>query len=425
MNQLARIYFDFLTNVFIYLTTYTLTKEELKIQIPRKRHIYCILLYVLFSLPEKLPYHNLISNFFSILIILIISYPHMKSLKQLIILFIKFKFLTSVVFMAIQLTQTLFTLDLQTIVDNTYYAYCKATICSALLYIVYKLYLNGKRMKQLNSQYHHMFTLVILAISVALSYITLFICLTQEFDSPVIPILFSALFILIVLCINIYQRFIELTEQNVTSQFLLEQSKMTADYSSQIEHNLKTLHSLRHDIRNHLITIDGYASQENYASIQKYIREITNSYTDAPLFDTPSSCVSALLNTKYQLARQKNIDISIEWNFPYIHIDDFHLVTILGNLIDNAITATEKCEKGQITLSLIQQDSYLEIYIGNNHIEQIQEKDGYFKSTKGQDSFLHGLGIKNIRSTVEQLNGQINISYTKETFTVDILVPNY
>ena len=85
MNELTRIYFDFLTNFFLYLTTCTLAKTQLKIQIPRNRHVLCILLYILFSLPAKLPYHDLISNSFSILIILIISYPHIKSIKQFFI----------------------------------------------------------------------------------------------------------------------------------------------------------------------------------------------------------------------------------------------------------------------------------------------------------------------------------------------------
>ena len=422
MNELTRIYFDFITNFFLYLTISKLTETHLKIKIPLKKHICCTLLYVLFSIPATLPMHNLISNSFNILILLIVSYPH---LKQFLILFIKLKLLTTIGFMAIQLIHTVFTLDLFIIVENHYYADCKMTICSALLYIVYVLYLNGKRMKQLNARYQHMFTFVILSISFALSYLTLYICQTQEFDSPVIPVLFTVLFILIVLCINIYKRFIDLTEENVSSQFLLEQSKMTRNYSDQIEKNLKELHSLRHDIRNHLITIDGYASQEKYASIHTYIADITNHYTDIPLFDTPSASVSALLNAKHQLASQKGLNFTIECDFPYMHIDDFAITTILGNLIDNAITASEKCADGWITLSLIQQDSYLEINIQNNHMEQIQEKDGIFKSTKDSNSFLHGIGIKNIRSTVEQLNGQTEITYDKTIFTVDILIPNY
>ena len=237
--------------------------------------------------------------------------------------------------------------------------------------------------------------------------------------------LFSSLFLLIALCIHIYHRYIDSIEKNIEAELLIEKSKLMNDYANQIDTNLKELHSLRHDIKNHLIIIDGYASQERFEDIHNYIQKVTDSYTSKPLFDTGSNAVSALLNAKYQLACDKNIDFKIEYDFPAIHIKDFYIITILGNLIDNATTAAAKCENGYIKLNMFQEGSYLKIEITNNHIEAIKENQGVFKTTKTDTTYRHGLGIKNIRSTVEQLNGQIDITYTEGTFDVDILVPNY
>lgn len=280
-------------------------------------------------------------------------------------------------------------------------------------------------MRQLNKKYQYLFNFVIMSVALTLSYITLYIFQTQELNSPAIPMLFSSLFLLIALCIHIYHRYIDSIEKNIEAELLIEKSKLMNDYASQIDANLKELHSLRHDIRNHLIIIDGYASQERFDDIHNYIQKVTNSYTDKPLFDTPSDVVSALLNAKHQLAIDKNIKFEIEYDFPAIYVKDFYIVTILGNLIDNATTAAAKCEKGFIKLNLCQEGSYLRIEITNNHVETIKENQGIFKSTKTDTSYRHGLGIKNIRSTVEQLNGQIDITYTEDTFDVDILVPNY
>lgn len=418
----ARIYFDFINNLYCYLFICALVKNTLHLDVKKSTHVLLISLEFFYAIPQTIPYQNIVSAVFSFFIICILCCPHIKKAP---LLFIKSELFIIIGQFFVQFFYTLITFDFNVALQNPYYDYCKSTICTALVYIVYVLYINGKRMKQLRTRYHHMFTIVIISISLALSYLTLFICQTQELKTPVIPILFSALFILIAICINIYKRFIDLVEENMHAQILLEQNKMTADYSEQIETNLKELHSLRHDIRNHLITIDGYASQERYDSIHDYIARITNSYTDIPLFDTPSEVVSALLNAKHQVARQKNIKFSIDWNFSYIHIADFSIITILGNLIDNAITAAEKCKNSEISLELLQSGSYLEIHIRNNHIESIQEKNGEFKTSKTDDRTLHGLGIKNIRSTVEQLNGQIDIAYTDDTFDVDILVPNY
>lgn len=422
MSFITRFYFDILGNIFSYLLASTMVQHTLKIKINKTRRNILFIFLLIYSIPESLPFQNILSFLVIFLIIAVLCYP---KLKEAFVIFLKWEFLSYIGQFVIQFVHTLILFDFETTLDNPYYAHCKTLICFSLVYICYILYTNAKRLKQFQTHYHHIFTIVILFISLALSYLTLFICQTQKLNTPIIPILFSALFILIAVFINIYGHFIDLMEENLRAQIMLEHSKMTEDYSKQIETNLKDLHSLRHDIRNHLIIIDGYASQKRYESIHEYITKITHNYTDVPLFDTPSNVVSALLNAKHQAACKQHIDFSIDWDFPYIHIEDFSIITILGNLIDNAITATGKCENGWIILELMQSGSYLEIHIKNNHMEKIQEKNGQFQTSKEEDGHIHGLGIKNIRSTVEQLNGQIDIHYTEELFEVDILVPNY
>ena len=60
-----------------------------------------------------------------------------------------------------------------------------------------------------------------------------------------------------------------------------------------------------------------------------------------------------------------------------------------------------------------------------NKDEKIKEKNGEFVTTKKDKNLLHGIGIKNVRKVVSDLNGQIDISYTDDTFHVGILLPNY
>ena len=422
MDNTTRIYFDFLNNLFSYLFECALVKTNLKINI--KPHVFFLLLipHFLYSIPATLPYETLCGILYSCIIMLILCWPHVKKVPILVI--------KSHVYIIIgqfiaQFFHTLFTWDFYEALDNPYYSSCKETICLVHVYIVYTLYMNGKRMKQFQRRHQNLFSITILAISFTLSYLTLFICQTQDLDSPIIPVLFSSLYLLIIICIHIYQRFIDLMTENAQAQILLEQTQMEADYAQQIDSNLEELHTLQTDISHHLQVLDGFAEQTDYASIHNYISNITYNYTDVPLFHTSSNVISALLNTKYQTAHQKGINFDIKWNFPYVHIEDFSIITILGNLIDNAITASEKCENGWISLSLTQVDSYLEIHIKNNHMETIREKNGEFLTSKENDKSLHGLGIKNIRSTVNQLNGQIEIAYTNTEFDVTILVPNY
>ena len=422
MPSVSRIYFDILTNLFTFLLLLAIIKNSVKAAFSKKTFIFAVIIQLAYSIPDSIPHGSVLYIFLILLSTVLLCYPN---LKIVVSIFLKFGALFYIGQIGITILHFLLMGDFSFTIINVYYSKCKELICTSLLYIFYKLYTNFKRMEKYHTNYEYIFTCVIILFSLMLSYITLYICKTETLTSAVIPVFFSIIYILIAAFLIIYQKFIDLLEENLQSHIQLEQTKMTCEYSDQIEANLKELHSLRHDIRNHLLTIDGYASQQNYDRIHDYIQTITDSYTSVPLYDTPSEPVSALLNTKHQSAAKAGIQFEINWEFPYIHIDDFAIITILGNLIDNAITAAGKCENGTIYLALKQMDSYLEIVIRNDHEEKIQEKNGEFETTKTDQRFFHGIGIKNVRSAVENLNGQLEIQYTDETFEVHVLVPNY
>ena len=272
--------------------------------------------------------------------------------------------------------------------------------------------------------YHIYFNVVIFAVCLLLSYSTLYIC-RRDPESQVLPLLFTTLIILIILCISLYDRFLTLTEENAGYKIQAEINRLQEGYAIQAEETLKNLRSIRHDIKNHLIIIDGYARQKNFEKIREYIHKINRRFSEIPLIQTPSVIVSAILNEKSELARQKGIPCEITCDFTHMSADDFSMTTILGNLLDNALTAASKCPGGWMNVSLRQVDSSLIITIDNSHAESISEKSGVFASTKSDRPHLHGIGIKNVRKAVKDLNGQIEIYYTEDVFHVGITLPNY
>lgn len=155
------------------------------------------------------------------------------------------------------------------------------------------------------------------------------------------------------------------------------------------------------------------------------MHKINNNMTDMQVIQTPHDLTSAILNAKSLLCRQKNISFHHNCKFSTICISDFHLITILGNVLDNAITAVGKLEDGAISFTMEQTNSYLSIVCQNNHAEKIVEKNGRFLSTKENPGIFHGLGIKNIQDSVNALNGVLDIQYNELTFKVSILLPNY
>ena len=419
MSSLFRIYTDCLANfidVFLFFRFVDNNRQE-KASVKYKIFILC--LYFLYSVPNfYIPAFSTIIDFF---FLIVITYPE---LKKSFCIFIKFQIYAYTSMTIILFLHSLLFNDRITLFTSTIYEEYKFIIVSFLTYIFYVLYSNYKKNRKIRSHYYLYFSVIILAVCLLLSYATLYIC-RREPESQIMPLLFSTLIILVLLCISLYDKFLVLIEENANYKMQAEINRLQKDYALQIDENLKILRSVRHDIKNHLIIIDGYAAQKKFEKIHEYISRIGDRFKDTAPIQTSSTAVSAILNEKSALAQQKNISCEITCNFPSLKIDDFTMITILGNLLDNAITAASKCSDGWIKADLQQEDSILVITIDNSHAEEIQEKDGVFTSTKTDNADIHGIGIKNVRKAVNDLRGQIEITYTENTFHVCIMLPNY
>ena len=419
MSSLFRIYTDCLANfidVFLFFRFVDNNRQE-KASVKYKIFILC--LYFLYSVPNfYIPAFSTIIDFF---FLIVITYPE---LKKSFCIFIKFQIYAYTSMTIILFLHSLLFNDRVTLFTSTIYEEYKFIIVSFLTYIFYVLYSNYKKNRKIRSHYYLYFSVIILAVCLLLSYATLYIC-RREPESQIMPLLFSTLIILVLLCISLYDKFLILIEENANYKMQAEINRLQKDYALQIDENLKILRSVRHDIKNHLIIIDGYAAQKKFEKIHEYISRIGERFKDTAPIQTSSTAVSAILNEKSALAQQKNISCEITCNFPSLKIDDFTMITILGNLLDNAITAASKCSDGWIKADLQQEDSILVITIDNSHAEEIQEKDGVFTSTKTDNADIHGIGIKNVRKAVNDLRGQIEITYTENTFHVCIMLPNY
>ena len=419
MSSLFRIYTDCLANfidVFLFFRFVDNNRQE-KASVKYKIFILC--LYFLYSVPNfYIPAFSTIIDFF---FLIVITYPE---LKKSFCIFIKFQIYAYTSMTIILFLHSLLFNDRITLFTSTIYEEYKFIIVSFLTYIFYVLYSNYKKNRKIRSHYYLYFSVIILAVCLLLSYATLYIC-RREPESQIMPLLFSTLIILVLLCISLYDKFLILIEENANYKMQAEINRLQTDYALQIDENLKILRSVRHDIKNHLIIIDGYAAQKKFEKIHEYISRIGARFKDTAPIQTSSTAVSAILNEKSALAQQKNISCEITCNFPSLKIDDFTMITILGNLLDNAITAASKCSDGWIKADLQQEDSILVITIDNSHAERIREKDGVFTSTKTDNADIHGIGIKNVRKAVNDLRGQIEITYTENTFHVCIMLPNY
>lgn len=423
MQTIYKIYFELLFDIPLALLLFRISENRQDKPVScYTKLMYCLILFCIS--------YFLNASLFSVILCFITLpliyslYVFPKNYRIALRNFFEFVIFYFMIYIIIVIVYTLLFNDQDiTIISQQYNTY-KSAIINLLTYIIYALTSNLVQINITKNIYILFFNAVVISISVILGYTTLSLNLWDS-GSTILPVIFATIFVLIIICISLYNKFLSIIEENTNYRFKLELDKMEQEYSAKLDDKLNQLHSLRHDMKNHLIVIDGYASQHNDRKIHEYIHNISEDLSLTNTVDSGSHIVSALIAEKEDKAKSQNVRCEINISTPGINIDDFSITTIIGNLFDNAIKAAAECEHGWIRFSITQTGSYMNIVIENSYSGNIIENNGEFTSTKNDKVLPHGIGIKNVRKVVSNLNGHIDFSYASGYFSVKAELPNY
>lgn len=423
-----RIYFDLLANLLAFFTMELFAEYQLKTFDNSKKKFLriCFIIFAsLYAIPAELPHIFVyINTGIDFLYFYLVGH---KKFKHCLWVFFKYCLFVIIVDSLLFISHTYLIDDLYFMDVNETYYNAKGLICDAMLYIVLSLYVYGKRLSTLHAKKHYgiYFSAATLFSCYILSHFSLLLVGKPVENSQMLPVIFSLFLIIIAVCLTAYQHIILSLKNNADQALVISRYEAEQAYYKDVDKSLEAISSLRHDFKNHLLILNNYAKNQDITGLLQYIATLDTKLDDTKLIQSENSLVSAILNTKANTCQEKNINFSAHCQFPSVSISDFHMITILGNLLDNAITAAAKVPDGYVHITLHQVDSYLEIICENNHMEKICRKKGQFLTTKERNNIFHGIGIKNIQSSVSSLNGTLDINYSDSTFAVNILVPNY
>ena len=97
---------------------------------------------------------------------------------------------------------------------------------------------------------------------------------------------------------------------------------------------------------------------------------------------------------------------------------------LLSNLLNNAIEATEKCEKEKVIhVKFVKEYGNIILSVKNHYMEPLIEVEGGFLTTKRHGKSNHGIGIKNALKVIEKYQGTYNICTDDNEFSFSVLIP--
>ena len=211
--------------------------------------------------------------------------------------------------------------------------------------------------------------------------------------------------------------------QNKLKIKLLEQQNENINqYVSDANAFVNEMRIVRHDIRNHLLSIHSYLDDNRIQEAKKYIGGLTEEYMPSThkYISTGNIAFDAIVNSKMAICRQENVHFDIFVGDDSIKmLNQIDTGIIFGNLLDNAVEAAIKSEKRYIQLDLQIKHNYLNIFIKNS-IDRSVLSNNELLITSKDNKDLHGLGIQSVKNVVKKYDGMISFFEEKNMFCCQI-----
>lgn len=131
-----------------------------------------------------------------------------------------------------------------------------------------------------------------------------------------------------------------------------------------------------------------------------------------------------ILNYKKQVVDQKEIKFRLELDVYEYPFEEFELGILLGNLLDNAIEACEKCAPGrrEIYLHIWNVRFMFMLKLTNSSSKSPEMNGGRFLTDKA-DKNAHGMGVELVKRILKKYDGDIDFQYDGGYFEAKLIAP--
>ncbi|WP_312248656.1 GHKL domain-containing protein [Streptococcus parasuis] len=191
-----------------------------------------------------------------------------------------------------------------------------------------------------------------------------------------------------------------------------------------LEQSMNVINQKYHDLKYQIQALrDGMSVEEGQLYLDKVEKEIK-------LYEaqnrTGNHIVDTILTGKSIQCQLKDIEFTAVVDGTALNfLDAVELMTLLGNMLDNAIENVEKItDKNQRLIHLVvaKTRGFVRIRLENRFEGDLEFEQNLPKTTKDRDGY-HGFGLKSIRSIVENYGGTLEITTRDGWFELSILFP--
>ena len=210
------------------------------------------------------------------------------------------------------------------------------------------------------------------------------------------------------------RRFTEFFQKEKERQLLKQQLRFQEAHYKDMIGSQEQIRRIRHDMKNHLNAISLLYSEGRQKELLDYLHTVSDQIGKTEqVISTGNPAFDAVLNIKLNEMKENGIDCSPALSVPQNMVLPFSdTVTILGNLLDNAIHATLKqmkqMDRPVITLSVTWQQGNLFLHLSN--------------PCSAETVPQYGIGLRNVEETVKKYSGTMQTTVENGNYVTDIIL---
>lgn len=226
----------------------------------------------------------------------------------------------------------------------------------------------------------------------------------------------------ILVVIVMFQNWKEMQEEQRGQELVLNQISDMKKHIEKVEKLYRDIRSMRHDMGNHIQTLEHLVAHNNMDDATEYLEHLKNEWDEvSPEIKTGSPVIDVILMEKLREAKERQIRFLSDFHYPQnTKLNAFDLSVIMNNALNNCMENVSG-DDPYISIYSFRKNSIFMITIKNSFVGHLNFGDSDLPETT-KSGREHGMGLNNIRRVARMYMGDISLEQGNEEVILSIMM---
>lgn len=284
-------------------------------------------------------------------------------------------------------------------------------IINFIMFVFTKYCLHKCRLKELSDTFQNNDRIILQSLTIVSICVVCFMLIykkTNKFDLFYFLVLGVSIGLIVLVAIDIGKHKVKTKEMEA-------ELRLHKLYESSFKELIDEISAKQHEFDNHINAIYGqhrmYKTYEELVAAQeKYCGEVVEENHFNKILTKGNPVILCFLYGKMAEIKRKGIEVTYQVNIGDLEcgMPTHKIIELLGNLINNAIEASEKRERKKIRIDMLEETKEIFVEIANesNKIETGDIKD-FFRKGYSEKGKKRGYGLYNVQRICEEYHAAI------------------